>query len=180
MTVELYKPFDHQKAVHNAISRHIEFVERGSDLFQKVFCVKSCRQVGKSALAQNELARFALHFNNTVSAYVTTSFRLCRKMYKGIIKMFEGTGIIVSTNSSGLEIKFLNGSSIEFFPQNNGINYGDLPFPVYWSLMRQLLFPIRYIMTISKFGPTLNALRRLWFLPRILNRDSFMKPIRQV
>lgn len=114
-TVELYKPFPHQRAVHDAITRHIETTERFSDAFQKTFCVKSCRQVGKSAMAENELIRFALLFPGSTSAYITTSFRLCKKMYVEISIMLRDTGLVGNLNSSGLIIEFKNGSKIEFF-----------------------------------------------------------------
>lgn len=115
MTVELYTPLPHQKAVHDAITKHLETVERGTDEFQKTFVVKSCRQVGKSAMAENELARFALTFSGSVSAYITTSFRLCKKLYNELYKMFKDTGLIAGSNASGLSIEFKNGSIIEFF-----------------------------------------------------------------
>ncbi|MCD8041503.1 MAG: terminase family protein [Tannerellaceae bacterium] len=115
MEIELYKPFAHQRVVHNAISAHIEATGKDSGRFQKTFVVKACRQVGKSALAENELLRFAFTFNGSVNAYLTNSLKLCRKMYKEIICMLEGTNLVAATNASGLVIEFINGSRIEFF-----------------------------------------------------------------
>lgn len=115
MQVELYKPLEHQKAVHDSISRHLENHQRFSDNFQKTFAVKSCRQVGKSALAENELLRFAFLFNGSVNAYLTTSFKLCKKVYKEIVAMLEGSNLLTVANSSDLWIELINGSHIEFF-----------------------------------------------------------------
>lgn len=115
MQVELYKPLSHQKAVHDAITKHIESNERFTDNFQKTFVVKSCRQVGKSALAENELLRFVFSFNNSMNAYLTTSFKLCKKVFKEIVDMLDGSHLITSANASDLRIEFSNGSVIEFF-----------------------------------------------------------------
>lgn len=115
MQIELYKPFEHQKEVHDAISKHLESAERYSDKFQKTFIVKSCRQVGKSALAENEIIRFAFSFSGSINAYLTTSFKLCKKMYKEIISMLDNSNLIISANASDLVIELINGSRIEFF-----------------------------------------------------------------
>lgn len=114
-TVRLYKPLEHQKAVHDAISKHIAEVPRYSDEFQKVFLVVSRRQVGKSALAENELLRCAFTMPHSVSAYLTTSFKLCKKMFEEMEAMLEGTGLVTSCNKSDLQIILVNGSRIEFF-----------------------------------------------------------------
>lgn len=113
--VELYKPFQHQKAVHDEITRHINASLRFSDSYQKTFVVKSCRQVGKSALAENELMRFALSFDSSTNAYLTTSMKLCRKMYREITSMLSDTGLVSHENASDFIIELINKSTIEFF-----------------------------------------------------------------
>lgn len=115
MQIELYKPLAHQKAVHDAISRHLEKHPRFSDQFQKTFVVKSCRQVGKSALAENELLRFAFSFAGSVNAYITTSFKLCKKVYKELLDMLDGSNLVTLANATSLRIELINGSLIEFF-----------------------------------------------------------------
>lgn len=114
-TVELYKPFAHQRAVHAALTYHINTEARGHNRFQKTFVVISRRQVGKSALAQNELLRFALHFRSSTNAYITTSFRLCKKMFEEIEAMLSGAHFVEEINKTDLTIKFTNKSRIDFF-----------------------------------------------------------------
>lgn len=114
-TVELYKPYAHQKALHDAITKHIESNERFTDSFQRIFVVKACRQVGKSAMAENELSRFLLQYSNSINAYVSPTLKLARKTYEEVIKMFKDTGLILRKNSIELFIEFTNGSCIRFF-----------------------------------------------------------------
>ncbi len=114
-TVRLYKPYLHQKAVHDAITAHIETEQRFTDCFQKIFVVKACRQVGKSLMAENELVRFALHFPGSVNAYVAPGMKLSKKIFREIRKMFTGTKLIERANAAEMTIEFINGSSIGFF-----------------------------------------------------------------
>lgn len=115
MVVKLYTPYPHQKAVHDAISEHIRTHKRFTEPFQKVFVVKACRQVGKSALTENELLRFALTMTGSVSGYVAPSFSLCRKVFDELCGMLSVTSLVASRNASTLVIKLTNGSEIKCF-----------------------------------------------------------------
>lgn len=115
INITLYKPFVHQKAVHDALTRHIDNNKRFTDAFQKIFVVKACRQVGKSAMALNELARFAFKFGNSISGYIAPTLKLSRKTYEEMLKMFKDSSLIARKNSLDLIIEFINGSVIRFF-----------------------------------------------------------------
>lgn len=115
MVVELYKPYEHQKAVHNAITHHIETATRFTDEFQKTFVIKAPRQVGKSVMVENELLRFALGFNGCTNAYIGPSFNISLKVYREIHKMLLPTGIILKSNATDQIIELINGSMIQFF-----------------------------------------------------------------
>ncbi len=112
--IVLYRPYPHQKAVHDAITKHVDKVKRGTFDFSKVFVVKACRQVGKTYLAANELIRISCKFPNSKSAYVTPAFRLARAMFDTITHALDKC-IIESANSSTLQIQLKNGSTISFF-----------------------------------------------------------------
>lgn len=122
MNVELYTPFNHQKDVHTAITDHINTVDRFTEDFQKIFVIKAMRQVGKSALAENELLRFTLEFNGSKNGYIAPTFNLSKKTYKELKKILLNTGLVRSSNSSDLVIEFINGSSINFFSAEQGDN----------------------------------------------------------
>lgn len=113
--ITLYKPYEHQRVVHNAITSHINKYERFTEPFQKIFVVKACRQVGKSAMAENELGRFALQYNKSINAYVAPTLKLSKKTFEEVIKMFDGSDLIKAKNKTDLIIEFVNGSIIYFF-----------------------------------------------------------------
>lgn len=114
-TITLYKPYDHQNAVHKAITEHIETVQRFTPEFQKIFVVKACRQVGKSAMAINELSRFALTFPFSTNGYVAPTLKLSRKTYDEMLRMFKVTGLITKTNAQDLILEFFNEATVQFF-----------------------------------------------------------------
>lgn len=122
MVVELYKPFIHQKDVHKAITDHINTVDRFTEDFQKTFVVKAMRQVGKSALAENELLRFALEFNASKNGYIAPTFNLSKKTYRELKKILLNTGLVKNSNGSDLIIELINGSTINFFSAEQGDN----------------------------------------------------------
>ena len=122
MEVELYKPFRHQRDVHMAITNHIETVERFTEDFQKIFVVKAMRQVGKSAMAENELLRFALIFNNSVNGYIAPTLKLSKKTYRELKQILSDTNLLKSYNGSDLIIELINGSTINFFSAEQGDN----------------------------------------------------------
>lgn len=113
--VELYKPYEHQKVIHDAITRHIETNERFTESFQKIFPVKACRQVGKSVMAQSELTRFACIFPRSVNAYVAPTYKLGRKTFAELCEMLSETGLITTKNATELTITLINGSTIRCF-----------------------------------------------------------------
>lgn len=113
--VHLYKPYAHQKAVHDAITHHITHIERFTDGFQKTFVVKAPRQVGKSAMVENELLRFALTFNGSRNAYIAPSFNISLKVYREIYNMLIEAGLIKKANATDQIIELINGSLIQFF-----------------------------------------------------------------
>lgn len=115
MTIELYKPYQHQKVVHDAISNHIEKEERFTANFQKIFVVKACRQVGKTALSINELLRFCFQFKNSKNGYVAPTLKFARVIYEDIKKIVKDSGLLYKYNSLDLIIELTNGSVIRFF-----------------------------------------------------------------
>ena len=87
-----------------------DYVELGSG--QKISIV-SVRQSGKTALCCILLIRFSLE-NIGTSVFISPTLNQSRKVFNDIIKMLDGSGLIVSNNASTLYIKFKNGSDIWF------------------------------------------------------------------
>ena len=101
-----YTPFPHQKAVHKALS--------GSIRSGKIFVVKAKRQVGKSILLEQELLRFSITYNGTVSACVCPTLNQARKLFQDIINCIIDSGVVRKKNETLLEIDLINGSKIFF------------------------------------------------------------------
>ena len=78
------------------------------------YIVKARRQVGKSVLAEVELISFSLKKPGTCSAIVEPTLNQSRRVYKQIVSMLQGSGVIKSANASLLTIEFVNGSEILF------------------------------------------------------------------
>lgn len=57
------------------------------------------------------LIRFSLE-NIGTSVFISPTLNQSRKVFNDIIKMLDGSGIIVNNNASTLYIKFKNGSDI--------------------------------------------------------------------
>lgn len=102
-----YKPFEHQKAVH-------DFIEEIGPKAGYIICCKSKRQVGKSAMIEQELLRSAINNKNSVSILVTLTYPNCKKIYDEMLNGIKGTGILTKENESDMELHFINGSSILF------------------------------------------------------------------
>lgn len=102
-----YKPFDHQKAVH-------DFINKIGPKAGYIICCKAKRQVGKSALIEQELLRSAINYENSVSILVTLTYPNCKKIFDEMLNGIKGTGILTKENSSDLELHFINGSTILF------------------------------------------------------------------
>lgn len=102
-----YKPYEHQRAVH-------EYISLIGPKAGNIICVKSKRQCGKSALIEQELLRSAINNNNSVSILLTLTYPNCKKIYDEMLSGIRGTGILEKENSSDLEFQFINGSKILF------------------------------------------------------------------
>lgn len=100
-----YRPFPHQQAVHNGISKH----SRGH-----IHCVKAKRQIGKSYIIINELLRFSINKSGSVNCCLSPTLNQARKIYKEILKAVEQSGVLKKKNDSLLEIEFINDSVIVF------------------------------------------------------------------
>lgn len=113
--LKLYKPYEHQEVIHTAITKHITTTKRFSSEFQKIFVVKACRQVGKSAMAINELLRFAFNYTKSISGYIAPTLKLSKKTFEELLKMLDGSNLVRKSNGTDLIIELVNGSVIYFF-----------------------------------------------------------------
>lgn len=102
-----YKPFPWQKAVHDGLSKY--GLNSGH-----IHVVKAKRQIGKSFIIINELLRFSINHEITTSCCLSPTLNQARKIYKEILKVTDGTGIIRKKNDSLLEIELINDSIIVF------------------------------------------------------------------
>lgn len=112
--IELYTPLDHQRIVHDAITKHINSYDRFSSEFQKIFCIKAMRQVGKSACAASELLRFGFGFNNSINGYVAPTLKLSRKTFKELVSITP-LKLLKHKSQMDLSVEFVNGSKINFY-----------------------------------------------------------------
>lgn len=102
-----YHPFDHQIAVHN-------FIESIGPKAGYIICVKAKRQVGKSALIEQELLRTAINNPGSVSILLTLTYPNAKKIYDEMLNGISGTGVLIKETSSDLQFQFINGSQIIF------------------------------------------------------------------
>lgn len=72
------------------------------------------RQSGKSVFAEIILIENLLQ-KNKFSAYISPTFQLGRKVYKEIVNLLDGKGIITKANSSTLTIETITNSTLQFF-----------------------------------------------------------------
>lgn len=72
------------------------------------------RQAGKSVFAQIAVIEQLLT-PKKVSAYISPSHTLSRKVYKEIIRLLEPTGTILKANATNLTIETVLGSELRFF-----------------------------------------------------------------
>lgn len=82
--------------------------------------VLSPRQRGKSLLIETALLKYALTWNGTTSIYVAPTQNQSRKLFKDLVKLLDGTGLLKTCNSSLLEMSFINGSEILFKSAEQG------------------------------------------------------------
>ena len=102
-----YKPFPHQKAVHDFIT------EIGANA-GCIIVVKSKRQVGKSYLIEQELLRHAINNGGSISICLSITFSNCRKIYKEIYDGIKDSGVLAKADNSTMEMLFRNGSKVIF------------------------------------------------------------------
>lgn len=102
-----YKPFPWQAVVHRGLDKY------GINS-SHIHCVKAKRQIGKSFIIINELLRFSINYEGTTSCCLSPTLDQVRKIYKGILKATDQTGIIRKKNDSLLEIELINDSIIVF------------------------------------------------------------------
>ena len=101
-----YTPYAHQRAVHKQLDRGYRS--------GRIYVVKARRQVGKSIMVEQELLRYAITYNNTVSACVCPTLSQARKMFQDIIGCIIESGVVAKKNETLLEIDLINGSKIFF------------------------------------------------------------------
>lgn len=101
------KLFPWQKVVVDAIK------EAGPNA-EKIFVVKSKRQVGKSFLCMSELVRHSLEAPNSKSIMISLTYKNCSKIFKELSQILENAPFITNINNASMSISFYNGSVIEF------------------------------------------------------------------
>ena len=106
MEIIFPKLHKHQRVVYDAVIN-----DNGAG---NIYVVKSKRQCGKSFVASLILIYFSLNKKDTVSILIEPTLNQSRRMFKDIVKMLEGSGIIKNANQSLLTIDFINGSEIIF------------------------------------------------------------------
>lgn len=102
-----YKPFKHQKVVH-------DFITKIGPKAGYIIVVKSKRQIGKSYLVEQELLRHAINYPCSMSMCVSITFANCSKMFKELINGIEGSGVVQQVNNQSMTIEFINNSQIIF------------------------------------------------------------------
>lgn len=80
----------------------------------KTLVLRWSRQCGKSVFAEIMLIEY-LCKANTFSCYVSPTFQLGRKVYKELLSLLEGKGIVKKANSQTLTIESVFGSTLQFF-----------------------------------------------------------------
>ena len=106
MEIIFPKLHKHQRDVYDAVVN-----DNGAG---DIYVVKSKRQCGKSFVASLILIYFSLNKKDTISMIVEPTLNQSRRIFKDIVKMLDGSGIIKNANQSLLSIDFINGSEIIF------------------------------------------------------------------
>ena len=106
MEIIFPKLHKHQRVVYDAV-----ISDNGAG---NIYVVKSKRQCGKSFVASLILIYFSLNKKDTISMIVEPTLNQSRRIFKDIVKMLDGSGIIKNANQSLLSIDFINGSEIIF------------------------------------------------------------------
>mgnify|MGYP005612818273 FL=1 len=80
-----------------------------------IITVKSARQRGKTHTLINLLLYECINKDNFTAIVIVPTYNIARKQYKDIMKMVETIpNLIISANSSYLEIEFYNKSVIRY------------------------------------------------------------------
>ena len=106
MEIIFPKLHKHQRVVYDAVI--------SDNCAGDIYVVKSKRQCGKSFVASLILIYFSLNKKDTISMIVEPTLNQSRRIFKDIVKMLDGSGIIKNANQSLLSIDFINGSEIIF------------------------------------------------------------------
>lgn len=102
-----YKPYPHQRIVHDYISSIGPYAGQ-------MIVVKSKRQVGKSYLIEQELLRHAINYPGSTSICLSITFSNCKKIFKELYKGIKDSGIVSEVNREEMTISLVNGSEIVF------------------------------------------------------------------
>lgn len=119
-TIELYNPYPHQLAVHDAITKHLDEHPAGDSLRQHIFAVNAMRQVGKTTLVGNELLRFGFEIPNGESIYISPTFELAKKMLSDFSKAIGGTALCNSINKTDRQVLLSDGHLLRFLSAEQG------------------------------------------------------------
>jgi len=87
---------------------------------EKIFVVKSKRQVGKSFLCMCELVRHSLDTPNSKSIMVSLTYKNCSKTFKELAQLLDKAPFITNINNSDMTISFRNNSMIQFKSAQTG------------------------------------------------------------
>lgn len=80
----------------------------------KTLVLRWSRQCGKTILAEIMMIEY-LCKKGAFSCYVSPTFQLGRKVYKELLSLLEGKGIVRKANSATLTIESVFGSTLQFF-----------------------------------------------------------------
>lgn len=87
---------------------------------QRIYVIKSGRQVGKSFTMSMLLLRQSINYRRSVSWYVAPTLAQCRKVFREMESMLEGVPVLKAVNKSDLIFFFYNGSEIHFGSAEQG------------------------------------------------------------
>ncbi len=114
-TIQLYKPYPHQCAVHDAITEYRKNPTPGH-----IFSINAMRQVGKTTAVGNELLRFACEKPKGESIYISPTFELARKMIAEFSKSLSGTPLLDGINKSERLVSLWNNHTIRCLSAEQG------------------------------------------------------------
>lgn len=102
-----YRPYPHQKAVH-------DFITKIGPKAGHIIAVKAKRQIGKSFLIEQELLRHSINYPKSVSVCVSITFSNCKKIFKELYNGIKNSGIVHEVNKEEMTLTLVNGSEIVF------------------------------------------------------------------